>query len=103
MCDHRLDHPNVKPGVTVLIDGAGCASVGFNEEGAALYDYNALLEHFHTCEGMGDSESEDESGTAAADWVSYNVVRALAYITEGVRPILVDEYLCPIDEEDCRE
>lgn len=84
---------------SVQIDGCNCAAIGVGNNGAIMYDYHRLVEHFHDHEGMWEHDDEDEVGTTAVEWVDYNVIRGIAYISEGIRPIIVSEGI-EWDEED---
>lgn len=76
---------------SVQIDGCNCAAVRVKDNGAIVYDYSLLIEHFHDHEGMWESDEEGEEGTTAMEWIDYNVVRGLAYITCGIRPVIANE------------
>lgn len=56
------------------------AIVGVDEDGRVVYDYNKMVEHLVETDGMTMEE--------AADFISYNTIRALPYAGEG-SPIIM--------------
>lgn len=90
--DHTSDHP-VKQNA-ILISGAGCAIVAVTQHGGAVYDMSLLIEHFHEHEGMCEHDEEGEETTTAVEWIQYNVLRGLDYVSwevEELMPIIMDE------------
>ena len=56
------------------------ALIGVSEDGRAIYDYDKMIEWLVKEEGFDEFE--------AADWISYNTIRALPYMGEGA-PIIM--------------
>lgn len=56
------------------------ALIGVSEDGRAIYDYDLMVEYLV----MEDDFTEEE----AADFISYNTIRALPYAGEGA-PIIM--------------
>lgn len=56
------------------------ALVGVSEDNRAIYDYNKMVEWLMETEGFTEEE--------AADWISYNTIRALPYFGEDA-PIIM--------------
>lgn len=81
-CKHKR-HENMKID-TVLIDSCGCAVLKVHPSGAVEYDFDLLVEHFAEHEGRVDDDD-------AVDWVSYNVIRGLSYVTTGIKPLVTVE------------
>lgn len=89
-CDKEPEHKFIKED-TVMIDGCSCAVVDCREDGTLVYDWELLVHHFLTHEGMGEMADEDDDPyEMAAEWVDYNVYRGIMYISEGIRPDIVD-------------
>ena len=59
------------------------AFIGLSSDDRAIYDYERMVEHLMTEEGMDEEE--------ARDFISYNTLRSLPYITKG--PVVIH----PID------
>lgn len=55
---------------------------GISTEGNIIYDLESMVEEL----ANDDKISYEES----ADFISYNTIRALSYITEGDKPIICD-------------
>lgn len=56
------------------------ALIGVSEDNRAIYDYNKMVEWLMETEGFTEEE--------AADWISYNTIRALPYFGEDA-PIIM--------------
>lgn len=56
------------------------ALIGVTEDEQAVYDYDLMIQWLQQNDGMTAEE--------AADWISYNTVRALPYMGEGAPVIL---------------
>ena len=56
------------------------ALIGVTEDERAVYDYNKMVEWL--------VENEEFTEEEAADWISYNTIRALPYFGEGC-PIIM--------------
>lgn len=56
------------------------AIIGVSTDNQAVYDYDKMVEHLVNNEGMTEEE--------AADFISYNTVRALPYMGEN-HPIIL--------------
>lgn len=56
------------------------ALIGVSEDNRAIYDYNKMVEWLIETEGFTEEE--------AADWISYNTIRALPYFGEDA-PIIM--------------
>lgn len=73
------DHPEFEYAHNALtIDGAGCACVGVDEKGRAIYDYELLVLHFGDHEGMKTSPEEieafgEDEYMPAIEWIDYNI------------------------------
>lgn len=57
------------------------AIVGISTSGNVIYDYDLMIKHLVETEGMDEME--------AADFVSYNTIRALDYFTGDPKPIVM--------------
>lgn len=70
------------------------ALIGVTDDGRAVYDYELMVEWLMDTEGWSYED--------AAEWVSYNTLRALPYMGEDA-PIVVnrldDVYIC-VDKDD---
>lgn len=75
---------------SILINGCACAIIDVEDDGRVVYDYLLLIDHFHEHEGMWEHDEEDETGTTAMEWIDYNVIRGIAYMTDGIKPRIVD-------------
>jgi len=78
----------------ILISRCGCAIVGLTERGAVVYDMQLLIEHFHEHEGMGELDEEGEERSTATEWIAYNVIRGLEYLSgqdNALMPVIMDE------------
>ena len=51
------------------------AIIGVSDDGRVIYDYDMMIQCLMTDDGMSEME--------AADFISYNSVRATAYIPDG--------------------
>lgn len=56
------------------------ALVGISHDNRAVYDYNKMIEWLVDNEGFTEED--------AADWISYNTIRALGYMGEDAPIIL---------------
>mgnify|MGYP003291032837 CR=1 FL=1 len=56
------------------------AICGVSDDYRVIYDYDKMLEYLMTYEEMDEAE--------AADWLSYNTIRSLNYIS-GNKPIIM--------------
>ena len=56
------------------------AIVGISDDYRVIYDYDKMLEYLMTYEEMNEEE--------AADYLSYNTIRSLSYIS-GTKPIIM--------------
>ena len=84
---------------SVQIDGCGCAVVAV-EDGRIIYDYNKLVMHFHECEDMKSLDDHEFEHETAIEWISYNVVRGIDYIDEGIRPDIREDGLSILDYDE---
>lgn len=57
------------------------AFIGLSNDNRAVYDYDRMLEYL--------VEQDDMSYEDAADFISYNTERALDYMSDGNKPIIV--------------
>lgn len=106
--DHTAAHQPADG--AVLISRCGCAIVSLTESGAAVYDMQLLIEHFHEHEGMGEHDEEGEERSTATEWIAYNVLRGLDYMSwedNALMPVVMDEeyqvYPYEADEESVDE
>lgn len=88
----------------VLLDPEGLdeAVVGV-AEGRAVYDYGKLIEAYMKVFGSDDERDEEARWVDAVEWVHYNTLRALPYLSLNVRPIITgmgDEEEDDEDDED---
>ena len=60
--------------------------VGYTDTGCVVYDYNKMIEELMQDTGMDFNE--------AVEWVEYNTIRALDYINEEHKPVI----MFPIEE-----
>ena len=65
---------------SICLDGFDDAIIGLTTDMQVVYSYEKILEHLMKEDGMTDEE--------AADYVSYNTIRALPYIPDP-KPIIV--------------
>ena len=56
------------------------ALIGVSEDGRAIYDYEKMVQWL--------VEKEEFSYEEAAEWIDYNTIRALGYMSEGA-PIVM--------------
>lgn len=80
------------------IDGCGCAVIGV-EDGRIIYDYNKLVMHFHEHENMKSLDEHGYEHDTAIEWIDYNVIRGIAYIT-GIKPDIRQDGESLLDYED---
>lgn len=99
-CVNLSDNFEVKPN-TIQIDGCACA-VTACEDGRLIYDWDLLVEHFHSHENMKELDDEGEEGITAIEWIDYNVIRAIPYYEkDGIAPdIRQDGASVVYDDED---
>lgn len=88
-CEHTVGEETLSD-EAILITGCGCAYIGATVDGRARYSYEKLIEHFHTCERMGELDHPDEEYTSAIEWIDYNVLGGLPY-TGGLQPTIEDD------------
>ena len=68
-------------GVKYLTDFSyDSALIGVTEDNRAVYDYEKMVEWLVT--------EQEFTGEEAADWISYNTIRALPYFGEGAPVIM---------------
>jgi len=84
---------------SIQIDGCGCAVVAV-ENGRIIYDYYRLVEHFHEHENMKELDDYGCEHDAAIEWIDYNVIRGLDYISEGKRPDIRQDGRSIVDYDD---
>ena len=63
----------------IIMDGYDDAAVGISSDGCVVYDYNKMIECLVES-GMDIDE--------AVEWIEYNPMRALKYISEGAPVIM---------------
>lgn len=102
--DHPEEHrPDPQ---AILISGCGCAIISLTPSGAAVYDMQKLITHFHEHDNMKELDDEDEEYSTAIDWIQYNVIRGLDYMLGSITPLMLpvimdDEYqVYPFEDED---
>jgi len=84
---------------SVQIDGCGCAVSGV-EDGRIIYDYDKLVLHFHDCENMKSLDDYQCEHDTAIEWIDYNVIRGLDYITEGIKPDIREDGISILDDDE---
>lgn len=65
---------------TIILEGFDEAYIGATHEGAAVYDFEKMVEVLMKRDGMTDEE--------AMDWLNYNTIRSLDYIPDPTPVIL---------------
>lgn len=68
---------------SVMLDGYEDAAIGITTDNAVVYSYGDMIEVFCR-EGMTTEE--------AADWISYNTLRAIPYISDGQKPVVITTF-----------
>jgi hypothetical protein len=77
--------------MALKIDGADAAIVGYTDDPfRVVYDYERLVDVFAN---KGDRES-------GIEWIEFNIIRGLAYMSESERPVIV--YPADADEVENR-
>ena len=65
---------------TVILDGFDDAIIGIDTDDRLVYSYDVMVETLMERDGMSDEE--------AADFISYNTIRALPYMG-SYKPIII--------------
>lgn len=60
--------------------------VAVDYDGRLIYDYDLMVEELMS--------QDDISGEEAVDFISYNTLRSLDYITDKKKPIVIMERIC---------
>ena len=60
--------------------------VAVDYDGRLIYDYDLMVEELMS--------QDDMSGEEAVDFISYNTLRSLDYITDKKKPIVIMERIC---------
>lgn len=60
--------------------------VAVDYDGRLIYDYDLMVEELMS--------RDDISGEEAVDFISYNTLRSLDYITDKKKPIVIMERIC---------
>jgi hypothetical protein len=69
----------------IILEGDEFADgfIGLSTDNNVVYSYEKLVESL--------SKQDDWDETSAIEWLDYNTLRALPYITEGIAPIIIHE------------
>ena len=73
---------------TLLFDNPSFddAIIGYTETGRVVYDYDLMIESL--------AKEENIDAHAAADFISYNTIRALPYMPQEYAPIILYKFQC---------